>query len=140
LPPRRDGWCSCGLTMERAKYAGRVPDGCELAAMYARPDRVAELSALPDEMLRDIFASELEQWSGVPGSRVEKHWVTRWTHAAALCDPDAPSRLAALEKALENLAGVAPIWVAGDYLGSSGLEGALGSAEAAARACLNYFA
>ncbi|MCP4693618.1 MAG: FAD-dependent oxidoreductase, partial [Desulfobacterales bacterium] len=47
LPPRRDGWCSCGLTMERAKYAGRVPDGCELAAMYARPDRVAELSALP---------------------------------------------------------------------------------------------
>ncbi len=139
LPPRQDGWCSCGLTMERAKHPGRVPEGCELAAMYARPDRVAELSALPDETLKDLFASELGQWAGASMAKVEKWWVRRWRYAAAMCDPEAPGRLPALNAALEKLASVSPVWVAGDFLGSSGLEGALNTGEAAAEACLNYF-
>ena len=138
FPPRNDGGLSCGFTMERAKNAERVPEGYELVSMYARPDRVDILSSKSDKELAGLFSGELKRWLGIAHNSVERYWVMRWKHAAAFCDPGVKNRLARLKKGLDELARVAPIWVAGDFLGISGLSGAVQSAEQAARDCSSY--
>jgi hypothetical protein len=160
FPPRDGGELSCGFTMERAKYADRVPEGFELVSMYARPDRVESLASRSDQELAGLFSGELERWLAIPNNThalpgttnherkgqhiilsykcVERYWVERWRHAAAFSDPGVGKRLARLEKGYDDLARMAPVWVAGDFRGISGLSGAVQSAEQAARDCSNY--
>ncbi len=138
FPPRDCGKLSCGFTMERAKYADRVPEGFELVSMYARPDRVESLASMSDQELAGLFSGELERWLAIPNKCVERYWVERWRYAAAFSDPGVGKRLVRLEKGFDDLARMAPIWVAGDFRGISGLSGAVQSAEQAARDCSNY--
>ena len=139
IPARGNTMLSCGFTIERAKHAERVPAGHELVTLYARPERVAELAVRTDDDLACMFAGELGRWLELPLGRIEKYWVTRWRHAAAFCDPGAPKRISLLTKSFKDLLHTAPIWVAGDFLGSSSLSGAVDSGEAAARWCIEYF-
>jgi protoporphyrinogen/coproporphyrinogen III oxidase len=138
FPPRDCGKLSCGFTMERAKYADRVPKGFELVSMYARPDRVESLASRSDQELAGLFSGELERWLAISNKCVERYWVERWRHAAAFSDPGVGKRLVRLEKGFDDLARLAPVWVAGDFRGISGLSGAVQSAEQAARDCSNY--
>jgi protoporphyrinogen/coproporphyrinogen III oxidase len=138
FPPRDHQGVCCGFTMERAKYADRVPEGYELVSMYARPDCVEALTAKPDKELVGIFSNELKRWLAISNNCVEKYWVERWRYAAALSDPGVKKRLGRLDKGFLDLASKAPIWVAGDFRGISGLSGAVQSAEQAAMACLNH--
>jgi protoporphyrinogen/coproporphyrinogen III oxidase len=138
FPPRNGQGLSCGFTMERAKYADRVPEGYELVSMYARPDCVEALNAFSDKKIAGLFSNELERWLAVSNKCVERYWVERWRHGAAFSDPEVKKRLARLDKGFLDLAGRAPIWIAGDFRGISGLSGAVQSAEQAATACLNY--
>jgi protoporphyrinogen/coproporphyrinogen III oxidase len=138
FPPRNWKGLSCGFTMERAKYADRVPEGYELVSMFARPDRVEALTEKSDKELAGLFSDELERWLAISNKCVERYWVERWRSAAAFSDPGVGKRLVVLEKGFDELARMAPIWVAGDFRGISGLSGAVQSAEQAAAACLNY--
>lgn len=138
FPPRDGGKLSCGFTMERAKYADRVPEGYELVSMFAKPDRVDSLASRSDQELAGLFSSELERWLAIPNKCVERYWVERWRHAAAFSDPGVKARLVRLEKGFDVLLQSAPIWAAGDFRGISGLSGAVQSAEHAAMACFKY--
>jgi protoporphyrinogen oxidase len=138
FPPRNRQELSCGFTMERAKYADRVPEGYELVSMYARPDSVKVLTAKSDKELAGLFSDELERWLAISDKCVENYWVERWRYAAAFSDPGVKKRLARLDKGFADLSGKVPIWVAGDFRGISGLSGAVQSAEHGAAACLNY--
>ncbi len=140
LPPLGKGNLICGLTMERAKYAGRVPKGYEAVTLYARPECVPDLMQVSDKEICRIFAAELKQWTGIPENSIEYRHVQQWKHAAAFCDPDVPQRLQALRKGFETLLRIAPIWLAGDFFGSSGLDGSVQSADQAVSACMKYFA
>lgn len=139
LPPRSgygERWYSCGLSMERAKHISRTPEGYEAVTMYANPDKMDELGCLCDEKTLNVFAEELRAWLGVRPLDIVHSGLTRWEHAAAYCDPHWPARLDVLHKGLQELSQKLPIYAAGDFLGSSGLEGAVNSAEIAAKACL----
>ncbi len=138
FPPRNGGKLSCGFTMERAKNEGRVPEGYELVSMYARPDQVNLLHAKSNEKLAELFFKELKSWLEVPKNCLERYWVERWKHAAAFCDPGMKKRVGRIQRGFDFLACAAPIWVAGDFLGISGLSGAVQSGEQAARDCSNY--
>jgi hypothetical protein len=85
-----------------------------------------------------LFSSELERWLAVSNNSVEKYWVERWRHAAAFSDPGVKARFVRLDKGFDVLVRMAPIWVAGDFRGISGLSGAVRSGEQAARDCSNY--
>lgn len=139
IPPRGQGMLSCGFAIERAKHNDRVPAGHELVTMFAKPERVGELAGRSDPELASMFAGELAGWLGLPSERIERFWVTRWKTAAAFCDPEAPQRVSALRKSFGGLLLTAPIWVAGDFLGSSSLSGAVSSGKEAARSCIDHF-
>ncbi len=125
--------------MERAKHPSRVPPGYELVTFYAAPEAVAILMEKSDDDLFDRFAAELGFWMNLPVARIQRWRVQRWPLAAAFTDPAAPDRISIIERGLETLARKAPMWAAGDFRGSSGLPGAVTSAERAAYACADYF-
>lgn len=139
LPPNGGEWLSCGLTMEKVKHASRVPEGYELVAMYAKPERVSELSIKSDSELVELFATELECWLAISKKDIEKYWVHRWKHATAFSDVGVSERLHVLKQGFKRLRSCGPAWVAGDFLGDSGLSGAVNSAEDAAQDCLDHF-
>jgi oxygen-dependent protoporphyrinogen oxidase len=139
LPPFGNRNLACGLTIERVKHAARIPQGMETVTMYARPDQMATLDKKSDDDVRTIFLSELHHWLAIPKKNIEKCWITRWRHGAAFCDPKVPERIAVLNAGLAELRKTAPIWLAGDFFGTSGLDGAVTSAEKAATDCLHYF-
>lgn len=107
--------------------------------MYARPEKVSTLETTGDQDVAEAMARELTTWLGVPRQQMVEFWVQRWPCAVACCDPQAHQRATALEVQFCALADRIPVWFAGDYLGSSSLEGAVASAEKAARACRIHF-
>jgi protoporphyrinogen oxidase len=139
LPPFGNRQLACGLTIESVKHRLRTPHGMEILAMYARPDQADRLMQKSDEALQNLFIAELQQWLKIPSQQIATCVITRWKHAAAFCDPDVPQRIAVMQEGFANLLQIAPIWVAGDFFGISGLDGAVTSAEKAARNCLQYF-
>jgi oxygen-dependent protoporphyrinogen oxidase len=139
LPPRGSGWLASSLTVERAKSPMRVPEGHELVTMYAQSEQVATLAAKSDGELARLFSEELERWTNTGKRDVEKCWVERWQHAAANTDPQLPKRLSDVRDGFEALASSVPVWAAGDFLGVSGLPGAVESGERAAEACSRHF-
>ncbi len=139
LPPRGKGKWACGFTVERAKDAQRVSRGREAIVMYARPERNATLWRWRDEEIATTMAKELTDWLALPQHHIIECRVRRWPYAVASSDPEAAERAAVLKAQFRLLARQMPIWAAGDYLGRSSLEGAIASAEDAARACRLHF-
>lgn len=139
LPPRDDDRWAAGLTLERAKHPHRVPADMEAVSLYPRPDRVARLLDMTDEAITDIFAAETARWMGVPRVEVAGSGVHRWRRAAAFMDPFPTARRQAALSGLSRLAERHPIRTAGDWLASSGLEGAVTTGESAAQACIGRF-
>ena len=139
LPPFGNRGVACGLTMERVKHPARSPRGMETVAMYARADQVAALERMSDQQALDEFAMELSRWLPATRGHIQPQRITRWKHAAAFCDPGVPEKVAALEAGLADLRRQRPIFVAGDFFGTSGLDGAVKSAETAAEQCLHHF-
>lgn len=133
LPPR--GVLSplaCGATLERAKHPARVPDGAELITMYVHPAHAATVGAQAPEVTLAAFERELHAWFPATRGRVVERWLTHWEYAAAFSDPEAAARLAVLQAGLDRVAEARPVFCAGDYLGRSGLEGAVMTGERAA--------
>jgi predicted NAD/FAD-dependent oxidoreductase len=126
------------LTIERAKNRERVESRHEAMTMYARPDRVENLMRMSDKDVAKAFSGELFDWMGIDEQHVAVQGIHRWKYAAAWSDPDMASRLDALTRGLERLAAEFPVWLAGDYLGTSSLSGAVTSAEESAEACISY--
>lgn len=108
-------------------------------AIYARPEKIPMLANRSDQEIAAALAGELTAWLGVPYQDMIDFWVQRWSYAVASSDPGACQRETAMAGQLGALANRIPVWAAGDYLGPSSLEGAVASAEKAARACRVHF-
>ncbi|MDJ0854318.1 MAG: hypothetical protein QNI88_03820 [Desulfobacterales bacterium] len=139
LPPRDKAEWGCGFTVERAKSALRVTRGGEAVTLYARPEKLETLWKHSDDDIAATLADELANWLVLPRHEIVVRRVRRWPYAAASCDTGADQRSAFLKAQLNRLARQIPIWAAGDYLGLSSLEGAVASANEAARACRIHF-
>ncbi len=139
LPPREMAKWICGFTVERAKSAKRVPPGREAVTIYARPEKSATLSQWCDRDIIAALTGELARWLRLSRHHILECGVQRWPYAVAASDPDTGFRAAAMQAQLQRLSKRIPIWAAGDYLGPASLEGAIASAEKAARACRMYF-
>ena len=135
LPPGKQKSICCGMAMERVKHPGRTPKECEAVTLYAAPEVVPDFMEKPDDAVVQLLAGELQQWLKIPRSAIIHHRVQRWSHGAAFCDVGVPERLTTLKRGFEELARKHPVWAAGDFLGSSGLEGTVKSAGQAADAC-----
>ena len=131
LPPLGRERVSCGLAMERAKHPARVPQGHEALCMYSRPAAAPGLLEMSEQAILDRFTRELAEWLGRKIEPVAAG-VSRWPLAAALCDPGARDRAEQLSQYFKHMEG--PVWVAGDFLGSSSVSGAVETGLAAARA------
>lgn len=139
LPPRGQGGRICGFTIERAKHPARVPPEYEALTVYVRPERVAAMATRHDRDIAAVMAGELKAWTGVSAGQIMAARVRRWPYALTPCDPAADQRIAPLKAQLAALATRLPVWTAGDYLGPSSLEAAVGSGIRAARACQRHF-
>lgn len=107
--------------------------------LYARPEKLETLWKHSDDDIAATLADELANWLVLPRHEIVVRRVRRWPYAAASCDTGAEQRAAFLKAQLNRLARQIPIWAAGDYLGLSSLEGAVASANEAARACRIHF-
>ncbi len=139
LPPREMAKWICGFTVERAKSAMRTPADREALTIYARPEKCATLSQWCDRDIVAALTGELARWLRLPRHHHFECGVKRWPYAVASSDPEAGLRVAAMQAQLQRLSKRIPVWAAGDYLGPASLEGAVASAEIAARACRMHF-
>ena len=135
LPPRRDGCLACGLTMEAAKSPHRVAGDFEPVTMYFRPGLGAGFMEKDDSELVDMCRQELSSWLRIDGGRVEEVAIRRWPRAVAFCGPETPSLRLELCREFDLLSRSAPIWLAGDFITSSSLEGAVTSGLKAGGKC-----
>jgi len=136
LPPSGDSAsASCGMVMQRAIHPARVPPGHDALALYAAPEHVTALTMVDDQRVAEILTEDVERW--VPGTR--RHvigWrVQRWPTAAARIEVGGSARIEQLEAGLAEVSRDYPIWVAGDYLGLSSVDGAARTGKEAGTAC-----
>ncbi len=136
LPPAGDGAsASCGIIMQRAIHPARVPPGHDALALYVAPAHVTALTMADDQRVAAILTEDVERW--VPGTR--RHvigWrVQRWPAAAARVEVGGSARIEQLKAGLAEVSRDYPIWVAGDYLGRSSVDGAVRTGREAGTAC-----
>lgn len=121
-----EGFRAC--TFASSKLRGRAPDEHVLLRLFFRPSEV-DLEQLDDagwaERARRCLARVIQVQS-----EPERAWVSRWVRALPVLDATQRARVAALEEAL-NGSGVS---LAGACFHGSGIDAAVRSAEAAARA------
>lgn len=137
LPPPGDGSSAmCGVVMQRAIHPARVPPGCEALALYAAAEHVAALTTLDDQHVAEALIEDVERW--VPGTRRQvAGWrVQRWPTATARVDVGGRARIEQLKAGLAEVSRDYSIWVAGDYLGQSSVDGAARTGLEAGTACV----
>ncbi len=123
------------MVMQRAIHPARVPPSHDALALYAAPEHVTALTMVDDQRVAEILTEDVERW--VPGTR--RHvigWrVQRWPTAAARIEVGRSARIEQLEAGLAEVSRDYPIWVAGDYLGLSSVDGAARTGKEAGTAC-----
>jgi len=121
-----EGFRAC--TFVSSKLRGRAPSSAALLRLFFRPT-TAELAELTDS----DWAERAQRAAGralLVRSSPERAWVSRWADALPVFDDAHRQRVARLE---QQLAGTG-ISVTGASFHGSGIDGAVRSAEAAARA------
>lgn len=121
-----EGFRAC--TFVSSKLRGRAPAGSALLRLFFRPSD-EELGALSNEdWTRRAERSAARALTIAAAS--ERAWVSRWPRALPVFDAPHRARVAELE---QQLAG-SGVYLAGACFHGSGIDGAVRSAEAAARA------
>jgi protoporphyrinogen/coproporphyrinogen III oxidase len=122
---QQEGFRAC--TFASSKLAGRSPPGHALLRAFFRP--LPEELQLPDADWAQRAERCVARALG-PLGPAERVWVSRWERALPVLDDAHRARVTALESALAGSA----IVLAGAAFHGVGIDGAVRSAEAAARA------
>jgi len=121
-----EGFRACSFVS--SKLRGRAPADRALLRLFFRPSG-DELGAMNDA----AWAARAERSARRAleiRSAPERAWVSRWPRALPVFDDAHRARVAELEQCLAGSA----VWLAGACFHGSGIDGAVRSAEAAARA------
>jgi oxygen-dependent protoporphyrinogen oxidase len=121
-----EGFRAC--TFASSKLSGRAPREHALLRAFFRPSG-DEIERLDDAAWAARAHRHLQQALELR-AEPERSWVSRWANALPVFDDAHRARVKALE---ESLAG-SGVWVAGACFHGSGIDAAVRSAEAAARA------
>jgi oxygen-dependent protoporphyrinogen oxidase len=125
-PEQANGLRACTFTS--SKLPARASDEQALLRCFFRPTP-AELESLDDDAWRERAERALAPVLGIEGL-AEHAWVSRWPHALPIFDAAHVERVKALEAALMRH----HIFLAGAAFHGSGIDAAVRSARAAARA------
>lgn len=121
-----EGFRAC--TFVSSKLRGRAPADSALLRLFFRPSD-DELGTLSDtEWTRRAERSAARALT-IQGA-CERAWVSRWPHALPVFDAPHRARVAQLEERLDGTG----VYLAGACFHGAGIDGAVRSAEAAARA------
>jgi oxygen-dependent protoporphyrinogen oxidase len=123
---QREGFRAC--TFVSTKLAGRAPASHALLRLFFRP-AANELGMLSDAAWRERAERCAKASLGIE-TAAERAWISRWDRALPVFDAAHRARVAALESALAG----SGVVLAGAAFHGSGIEGAVQSAERAARA------
>ncbi len=123
---QHEGFRAC--TFASSKLAARAPEGAALLRIFLRPTP-QELSELTDAAWTERAVRALKRALSIDGAPVQA-WVARWGFSLPVFDDAHRDRVAKLEAALAGTG----ISLAGAAFHGSGIDGAVRSAEAAARA------
>jgi len=118
------------VTFSSSKLPHRAPAGHVLLRAFFRPSE-PELSALSDAAWTERAEHALATALIIRGS-ASRSFVSRWPRALPVFDSAHRARVSALEEALR--ASASRIWLAGSAFHGSGIDAAIRSAEATARA------
>jgi oxygen-dependent protoporphyrinogen oxidase len=122
---RVDGFRACTFTS--SKFAGRAPEGWASLRLFFRP--TDDDFAMDDAQWIGRARDSLARILGVDGPPTHA-WVARWPGALPIFDPPFRAAVGALEVSLAHQA----VLLAGAAFHGPGLDAAVRSAEAAARA------
>jgi oxygen-dependent protoporphyrinogen oxidase len=120
------GFRAC--TFITSKFSGRAPEGQVSLRVFFRPE-AEDLATMSDESWIDRAVQSLARVFPVH-ARPARVWVSRWGSALPVFDPGHTARVRALEGALAGRG----VLLAGAAFHGSGIDAAVRSAEAAARA------
>ena len=121
------------VTFSSSKLPQRAPAEHALLRLFFRPNE-SDLRTLSDRAWTEIAERALAAALPVRGS-AQRAFVSRWPNALPVFDAAHRARVAALEAALQE--GRQRIWLAGAAFHGSGIDAAIRSAEATARALSN---
>jgi oxygen-dependent protoporphyrinogen oxidase len=121
-----EGFRAC--TFVSSKLRGRAPADSALLRIFFRPSD-DELRTLSDDDWTRRAERSAARALPIEGTSA-RAWVSRWPHALPVFDPAHRARVAQLE---ERLTG-SGVYLAGACFHGAGIDGAVRSAEAAARA------
>jgi oxygen-dependent protoporphyrinogen oxidase len=121
-----DGFRAC--TFASSKLRGRAPAGHALLRVFFRPTP-AEVAELTDAAWTERAARSIARALELRAP-LERAWVSRWVGALPVFDAAHRARVARLEECLQGTG----VSLAGACFHGSGIDGAVRSAEAAARA------
>jgi protoporphyrinogen/coproporphyrinogen III oxidase len=129
FPRRREGRIVSALCVQENKGAGLVPAGGGLLVAYAAPEHAGALLELEPRAVLDRMLADLRR--PFPGleARVTRARVYRWPNGNPVFYPGYLGRLAAFRGG--GIEGDSRVVLAGDYLYSPTVEGAVTSAAAA---------
>jgi oxygen-dependent protoporphyrinogen oxidase len=123
------------LCVEENKGPGLVPEGRGLVVAFVRPESVAGLIEADGRAVFDAIRPDLERAFPRLGGHVTRVRVYRWPDGSAVFYPGYLGRLGAFRKG--GVEGDGPIALAGDYLVSPTIEGAVTSGTSAAERLLS---
>jgi oxygen-dependent protoporphyrinogen oxidase len=115
-------------TFITSKFAARAPEGWVSLRIFFRPSR-EDLASMSEEAWIQRAEESLGRVMSVRG-RAARAWVSRWADALPVFEPGHVARVKALEAALAGSGAL----LAGAAFHGSGIDAAVRSAEAAARA------
>lgn len=121
-----EGFRAC--TFASSKLPGRAPRDRALLRSFFRPSP-EDLAQLGDAEWTDRAVRALRSAITLDGPPISS-WVSRWESALPVFDPPHRDRVVGLERALAG----SRVWLAGAAFHGSGIDGAVRSAEATARA------
>lgn len=123
------------LCIEENKGPGLVPEGRGLAVAFVRPESVSALIEADGRAVFDAILPDLERAFPRLGGHVTRVRVYRWPEGSAVFYPGYLGRLGAYRGGAAE--GEGPIALAGDYLVSPTIEGAVASGASAAERLLS---
>lgn len=125
-----------GIVVDRIKDPFRMSPDQELLTVFLSPQSARHHLYQPDEVVVEAVCREVAGVIPTAAGRVIEARVQRWSEAAAEVDPGYQARAAAIKAIVESELHCQGIFLAGDYLLGSSVEGAVASGLAAAASVL----
>jgi oxygen-dependent protoporphyrinogen oxidase len=125
-PAQAEGFRAC--TFVSSKLRGRAPSDAALLRLFFRPTQI-DLASLDDRAWTERALRSSSRALDIRSSP-ERAWVSRWVDALPVFDDAHRQRVTRLEEQLQGTG----IGITGASFHGSGIDGAVRSAEAAARA------